>query len=106
MSDDTHRQSGMQEFAQLLERKPTLTDPDILLQLERIFIATVGHLAANNERINAAWERAVGESPKDQHLVELWLKSRLKCQDWKAAQKVRHYQEICHLGRRRLSEVL
>ena len=83
----------MQDFAELLSRKPSISDPDILLQLDDLFRATMGRISPRNDRLNQAWEMATAERPKEQSLVESWLVSRLKRQDWKAAQKVRHYEK-------------
>lgn len=80
---------GVSEIRKLLDRKPPITDEEVLtaVEAECTIVAAVGDDVG--KLADTMWERAVKEHPRDEKLLKLWFEEKFTRRNYKAAQKVR-----------------
>ena len=72
----------------LIDRKPPITDTEVLITLENIAKGFPERAREASIWIDSMWERAASELPKDEELLALWFETKFSARNYKAAQRV------------------
>ncbi|MCJ1247485.1 hypothetical protein MMC30_004699 [Trapelia coarctata] len=85
--DKSKENEGITELRKLLDRRPPITDGEVLIAVEEVCngLPALGYNVS--DRADTMWERAAKERPKDESILQLWFATKFGQRNFKAAQK-------------------
>ena len=88
MADREREDQGVAEIQLLINRKPPITDTEILVTVENLAKELPERAGEASKWADSMWERAASQLPKDEKLLALWFETKFSAQNYKAAQRV------------------